>query len=82
MLFSAVAVVARVAVLPDRVTWPQLLGAGCLAGIGFTMSLFVTDLALPQDVLMQQAKLGVVAASTLAACVGASILVATRRVPR
>ena len=44
--FSWLAVAMRVARLPDGVGWGALVGAGALAGIGFTMALFVADLAL------------------------------------
>jgi Na+:H+ antiporter, NhaA family len=44
-LFSWIAVKIRVAELPAGVNWPQMVGVGLLAGIGFTMSLFINDLA-------------------------------------
>lgn len=69
-----------VAALPRRVTWPQMIGAGLLAGIGFTMSLFVSNLAFDESALLTQAKLGVLMASVLAAVLGAVwLLVATRK---
>ena len=60
-----------VAALPRRVTWPQMVGAGLLAGIGFTMSLFVSNLAFDDAALLTQAKLGVLIASVMAAVLGA-----------
>ena len=45
MLFSWLAIRSGKADLPDGVTWPQFWGMSCLAGIGFTMSLFVSELA-------------------------------------
>ena len=47
MLFSFVAVRLGVAVLPADVRWAHVVGAGMIAGIGFTVSLFVTGLARP-----------------------------------
>jgi len=54
--------------------WRQLLGAGFLAGIGFTMSLFVGELAFEDQALRQQAKLGILLASLLAGVLGFLIL--------
>ncbi len=69
-LASWLAVRARWAALPEGTTWAQLLGAGMLGGIGFTMSLFVSGLAFGED-LQNQAKLGILMGSFLAACAGA-----------
>jgi NhaA family Na+:H+ antiporter len=71
------AVRARLGSLPEGVTWPQVFGVGCLAGIGFTMSLFITDLAFADEALIANAKLGILIASLLSAVVGAAILVRT-----
>ncbi|MFV0525848.1 MAG: Na+/H+ antiporter NhaA [Acidimicrobiales bacterium] len=65
----------NVGVRPDGVSWTHILGAGGLAGIGFTVALFVTGLAFDDPGLADEAKLGVLAASVLAAIVGAVILV-------
>jgi NhaA family Na+:H+ antiporter len=63
--------------LPPGVTGRQVAGMSALAGIGFTVSLFVTGLAFPGRVLADQAKIGVIAASLLAASLGAAILLAS-----
>ncbi|GGK19072.1 Na(+)/H(+) antiporter NhaA [Deinococcus malanensis] len=73
------AVRAGVASLPRRVTWAHMVGAGILSGIGFTMSLFVSNLAFDDADLLTQAKLGVLMASVLAALLGAGWLVLTSR---
>jgi NhaA family Na+:H+ antiporter len=72
--------------LPGGVTLPQVLGVGAVAGIGFTVSLFITGLAFPpgRADLDAAAKIGVLAASVLAAMAG-SVLLGTsgrRRQPR
>lgn len=54
--------------------WMQLLGAAFLAGIGFTMSLFVGELAFADEALRQQAKLGILLASLLAGVLGFLVL--------
>ena len=77
--FSWAAVRLRWAALPDGVTWRSLTGAGVLGGIGFTMALFIAALAFPAPrdgsavgagALLDAAKVGVLAASTLAGLVG------------
>lgn len=63
-----------VAALPSGVTWTHIHGAAWLAGIGFTMSLFVAALAFPNLELLAMAKIGVLSGSMLAAIIGAAIL--------
>lgn len=56
------------------ITLGQLLGAGCLAGIGFTMSIFISELAFVVDALIDQAKVGILVGSLLSGALGAAIL--------
>ena len=60
--------------LPEGVTWRMLYGASWLAGIGFTMSLFVTELAFADESLINEAKLGILLASLMAGAVGYALL--------
>ena len=60
--------------LPKGVTWTQVAGAGCLAGIGFTMSLFVADLAFNDEALIATAKVGILAASLASGIIGYVLL--------
>jgi NhaA family Na+:H+ antiporter len=65
----------KVARLPEGVSPMQILGASFLGGIGFTMSIFVSDLAfLNQEELITQAKAGILVASLCAGIIGYSIL--------
>jgi NhaA family Na+:H+ antiporter len=73
-LFSWLVIRVGAAALPAGVTWRQIYGASCLAGIGFTMSLFVTDLAFDDDELVNAAKLGILAASAVSAALGFVVL--------
>ena len=73
MLFSWLAVRLGWAELPTRVNWKVMLGAGCLGGIGFTMSLFIAALALEGE-LLDAGKLGTLAGSTLSAALGLLLL--------
>jgi Na+:H+ antiporter, NhaA family len=69
-----VAVRLGVSELPEGIGWRHLYGTGWLAGIGFTMSLFVTDQAFSEGSLADAAKLGILAASLIAGLIGWMIL--------
>ncbi|RDV01248.1 Na+/H+ antiporter NhaA [Undibacter mobilis] len=71
---SALAVALRIAVKPIEYSWRQLAGAGALAGIGFTMSLFIAGEAFPVAGDYAAAKIAVFAASVLSAIIGVAIL--------
>jgi NhaA family Na+:H+ antiporter len=71
--FSALAVKLGWARLPEGVSWKVLTGAGCLAGIGFTMSLFIAGLAL-DDELLTSGKIGALVGSAFSATLGCSLL--------
>jgi NhaA family Na+:H+ antiporter len=74
MLASWLAVTLGVAEKPAAYSWRQLGGAGALAGIGFTMSLFIAGQAFPADADFAAAKIAVFAASALSAVIGVAIL--------
>ncbi|MHC4178524.1 MAG: Na+/H+ antiporter NhaA, partial [Planctomycetota bacterium] len=74
VLLSWLAVKLDVAMLPKGVTWGMIVAGGCLAGIGFTMALFIASLALEGD-LLNTAKIGVLAGSLLSAIAGMILLV-------
>ncbi len=65
--------------LPEEAGWRDLAGTGLLAGIGFTVSLFIADLAFVDDELQASARLGILLASVLAGAVGAAVLTLGRR---
>ena len=71
---SALAVRLRLATKPDDYSWSQLAGAGALAGIGFTMSLFIAAQAFPVASDFAAAKIAVFGASTLSAVIGVIVL--------
>jgi len=76
---SWVAVRLKIAAKPEAYTWRQLAGAGALAGIGFTMSLFIAGQAFPDDADFRAAKLAIFMASFIAAVIGVAILRSGRR---
>ena len=73
-LFSWVAVRVGIAVLPRGVNWRAILATGVLAGIGFTVALFVTALAFTDPTAVAGAKLGILAGSLVATILGLAIL--------
>ncbi len=80
IFFAAwLAVRLGIAELPSAVRWSHIHGAGWLGGIGFTMSLFVASLAFGTGPMLALAKLGILAASASAACIGSILLL---RIPR
>ena len=78
-LFTWVAVRAGIGVLPTASTWRAIAGIGAVAGIGFTVSLFVTGLAFDDVGMQDEAKIGILAASLIAAVIGAVILSSAKR---
>jgi NhaA family Na+:H+ antiporter len=71
---SWAAVRAGLATKPDAYNWNQVLGAGCLAGIGFTMSLFIASQSYPLSADFDAAKIGIFIASVLSAILGVALL--------
>jgi Na+:H+ antiporter, NhaA family len=74
MMAALISVKTGVARLPQAVNWGSLLGYGFLAGIGFTMSLFIGMLAFDDMALVNAAKRGIIAGSLLAGVAGALTL--------
>ena len=70
LLTSWLAVRAGIADLPSGVGWGHVAGAGMLAGIGFTMSLFIAGLAFDDGAMLQVAKLGILGASLISGLMG------------
>ena len=73
--FTWMAVKSGLGSLPAGVSWRQIYGVSCLAGIGFTMSLFIDELAFPNsEEFLAQGKVGVFVASILAGVIGLVVL--------
>jgi NhaA family Na+:H+ antiporter len=71
---SWVAVRLGLATKPDAYRWDQVLAAGCLAGIGFTMSLFIADQSFPAAADFDAAKIAIFIASAVSAVLGVALL--------
>jgi NhaA family Na+:H+ antiporter len=76
-LFSWLAIRIGVAEMPARVKWSQLISATFLAGIGFTMSIFIANSAFSNPSMLSTAKIGILIGSLLAATIGAILLTLT-----
>ncbi len=66
--------------LPHGANWAHIYGVACLAGIGFTMSLFIGGLSFEDPALMNQVRLGVLSGSLVSALLGYAVLMAAGRV--
>ena len=73
-IFSHLIIKLNMAVLPEGLSFRDIYGAALLAGIGFTMSIFISDLAFSDPQLIQIAKVGIFTASMLSAVLGVLIL--------
>ena len=78
-LFSRLMVKFKLATLPEGVSWKQIYGVALLAGIGFTMSIFISELAFSNEAFKQIAKVGIMTASVIAAVFGMSWLALTSK---
>jgi NhaA family Na+:H+ antiporter len=78
-LFSKLMVKFKLAVLPEGISWKQLYGVAMLAGIGFTMSIFISELAFSDAAYKQIAKVGIMTASFIAAVLGMVWLAVTSK---
>lgn len=75
IFFTALAAVFKIGELPKNVKWGHVVGMSLLAGIGFTMSFFIDNLAFKDKVLIDTAKIGVMVASLLSAILGSIWLI-------
>ena len=73
-LFTYIALKLKIAKLSSKVSFLQIIGIGFLSGIGFTMSIFITELAFHGDYLVNISKISILTASTLSGIIGYIIL--------
>ena len=81
-LATWLAVRVGLASLPRSMNWWHVLGVGLLGGIGFTVSLFVNELAFDNEILISNGKMGILAGSLIAAIIGYVMLVLVTRKPK
>lgn len=81
-LFSYISVKTRLAELPGGVPWKQIFAIGMVAGIGFTMSIFVDNLAFSDPVYLNMGKAAILVTSFVSAICGMlAVLLTTKKVP-
>jgi NhaA family Na+:H+ antiporter len=73
-LFSWISVKLGIAALPTNTSWKEIFGVSILAGIGFTMSLFVSNLAFSDPHMIDQAKIGIFFGSIMSGFIGFFVL--------
>ncbi len=78
-VFGQLAVRAKLALPLENVSWRQMLGAACLCGIGFTMSLFVATLAFQENALLEYSKIAILFASLTSGVCGGLLIATSRR---
>ena len=77
-LFSIIAIKLKIAQMPNNANWMSFYGVGILAGIGFTMSLFIGNLAFVENIeYIDSVKIGVLTGSLLSTLVGYGLLLLT-----
>ena len=80
-LFSIIAIKLKIAQMPNNVNWMSFYGVGILTGIGFTMSLFIGNLAFVENIeYIDGVKIGVLAGSLLSTLIGYSLLLLTAKI--
>ncbi len=70
LLICFLVIKLKIAELPGRLNWNQMLGAGMLAGIGFTMSIFIALLAFDSDFLITESKISILFGSLISGIIG------------
>ena len=79
-LFSIISIKLKIAELPSNANWASFYGVGILTGIGFTMSLFIGNLAFVENIeYMDGVKIGVLAGSLLSTLIGYGLLLLTSK---
>jgi NhaA family Na+:H+ antiporter len=81
-LFSFIGVRTGLCVLPKDLKWKNIVGAGFLGGIGFTMSIFITLLAFENEALVNHSKIAILCASFIAGTIGFTFLKMTLKKPK
>ena len=79
LLMSKLATKLNIAQLPANANWKHIIGLGSLAGVGFTMAIFIALLSFANETLIAEAKFSILVASLLSGIIGYTLLNSTRR---
>lgn len=79
LLLSKLAIWLNIAQLPDKANWMHILGLGLLAGVGFTMAIFIALLSFTDTTLIAEAKLAILVASVISGVLGYLLLLNTNK---
>ncbi|WP_025663233.1 Na+/H+ antiporter NhaA [Aquimarina megaterium] len=79
VLFSRILVFLKLAKLPKNINWYQIYGVAFLAGIGFTMSIFINELAFANEEFIYTAKVSILFSSLIAGIIGSIILIKNQK---
>ncbi|WP_316744716.1 Na+/H+ antiporter NhaA [Pedobacter antarcticus] len=79
LVFTWLMVASGLSRLPENAEWKHITGLALLAGVGFTMSLFISNLAFQEPVYIEQAKYGILLASIIAGTLGLTMLKLTAK---
>ena len=82
LLMSKLAVKLKIAQLPAHSGWTHIVGIGSLAGVGFTMAIFISLLSFADPILVAEAKFAILVASALSGIIGYVLLSRTNGVPK
>lgn len=77
--FTYLATKLNIVKKPDNISWKEVIAVGFIAGIGFTMSIFITHLAFLDENIIAAVKLGVFVASFIAAVIGVVLILSTKK---
>ena len=78
-VFSYISIKLKIAQMPSNTSWYNFYGVGVLTGIGFTMSLFVGNLAFPESEIIDGVKIGVLLGSLFSTLAGYALLMITTK---
>ena len=78
LLATAILIFSGLAKLPEQATWRHIIGVSCLAGIGFTMSLFIGSLAFADAAMEAQVRVGVIVGSLISIFLGLAVLLSAQ----
>lgn len=79
LLMSKIATKLNIAQLPTNANWKHIIGVGSLAGVGFTMAIFISLLSFADEALIAEAKFSILVASLLSGIIGYTLLNSTRK---